>query len=84
MIIPNTSNLIKNPDARDTTYPLSYDNIQTDESLTIEYASVNGTEESPTTPTTGSHILIGNERVKKVCLGDTNIHRVYLGDIRLL
>ena len=60
-----------------------YTNVRNDQSFLVEYASVNGTEESPTTPTTGSHILIGNERIKKVCLGDTNIFKVYLGDIKL-
>lgn len=83
MIVPNIGNVIEDPDARATTQTFGYDNIQTNESLTIEYARVDGTEETPTTPTTGSHILIGNERVKKVCLGDTNIFKVFLGDIKL-
>lgn len=79
MIVPNTGNLIKNPDARATTYPLSYDNIQTDESLTIEYTSVNGTEE----PSTTNRMLIGDIRINKIYIGDTNIFKVFLGDIRL-
>ena len=62
---------------------IGYQNMRTDQEFLAEYARVDGTEETPTTPTTGGHILIGNERVRKVCLGDTNIHRVYLVDIRL-
>ena len=79
MIIPDIGNLIEDPDARATTYPFSYDNINTDESLTIEYARVDGTEE----PSTTSNILIGNNRVNKIYIGNTSISKVYLGDIRI-
>lgn len=80
MIIPDIGNLIENPDARATTYPFSYGNINTDESLTIEYARVDGTEE----PSTTGHILIGNNRINKIYIGNTSISKVYLGNTRLL
>ena len=76
-------NLIEDPNARETTYPFDFENIHTDEGLTIEYARVDGTEEPPTTPST-SNILIGNNRVTKIYIGNTSISKVYLGDIRLL
>lgn len=79
MIIPDIGNLIEDPDARATTYPYSYDNINTNESLTIEYARVDGTEG----PSTTSHILIGNNHVNKIYIGNTSISKVYLGDIRI-
>ena len=76
-------NLIEDPNARETTYPFDFENIHTDEGLTIEYARVDGTEEPPTTPST-SHILIGNNRVNKIYIGNTSISKVYLGNTRLL
>ena len=76
-------NLIEDPNARETTYPFDFENIHTDEGLTIEYARVDGTEEPPTTPST-SNILIGNNRVNKIYIGNTSISKVYLGDTRLL
>lgn len=82
MRIPDVGELIKSDDKK-TTYPFSYNNIQTNESLTIEYARVDGTEEPPTTPST-SHILIGNNRVNKIYIGNTSISKVYLGNTRLL
>lgn len=75
--------LIEDPNDRVTTYPFGFENIHTDEGLTIEYARVDGTEEPPTTPST-SHILIGNNRVNKIYIGNTSISKVYLGDTRLL
>ena len=36
-------NLIEDPNARETTYPFDFENIHTDEGLTIEYARVDGT-----------------------------------------
>ena len=75
--------LIDNPNDRVTTYPFGFENIHTDEGLTIEYARVDGTEEPPTTPST-SNILIGNNRVNKIYIGNTSISKVYLGDTRLL
>lgn len=60
-----------------------YTNVRTDQAFLVEYARVDGTEESPTTPTTGSHILIGNKTINKIYIGDTNIFKVYLGDIKL-
>ena len=76
-------NLIEDPNARETTYPFDFENIHTDEGLTIEYARVDGTEEPPTTPST-SNILIGNNRVNKIYIGNTSISKVYLGNTRLL
>ena len=76
-------NLIEDPNARETTYPFDFENIHTDEGLTIEYARVDGTEEPPLTPST-SHILIGNNRVNKIYIGHTSISKVYLGNTRLL
>ena len=61
---------------------IGYNNIRTDEEFLAEYARVDGTEETPTTPST-SHILIGNNRVNKIYIGDTNIFKVFLGDIKL-
>ena len=75
--------LIEDPNARETTYPFDFENIHTDEGLTIEYARVDGTEEPPTTPST-SHILIGNNRVNKIYPGNTSISNVYLAATRLL
>ena len=72
--------LIDNPNDRVTTYPFGFENIHTDEGLTIEYASITGTEE----PSTTSNILIGNNRVNKIYIGNTSISKVYLGDTRLL
>ena len=80
--IPNFGDVIEDPNDRTTTYPFGYENIRTDGSLTIEYARVDGTEETPTTPST-SHILIGNNRANKIYIGDTNIFKVFLGDIKL-
>ena len=73
-------NLIEDPNARETTYPFDFENIHTDEGLTIEYASITGTEE----PSTTSNILIGNNRVNKIYIGNTSISKVYLGNTRLL
>ena len=72
--------LIENPNDRVTTFPFGFENIHTDESLTIEYASITGTEE----PSTTSNILIGNNRVNKIYIGNTSISKVYLGNTRLL
>lgn len=71
--------LIEDPNARETTFPFGFENINTDEKLTIEYARVDGTEE----PSTTSHILIGNNHVNKIYIGNTSISKVYLGDIRI-
>ena len=72
--------LIEDPNARETTFPFGFENINTDEKLTIEYARVDGTEE----PSTTSNILIGNNRVNKIYIGNTSISKVYLGNTRLL
>lgn len=71
--------LIEDPNARETTFPFGFENINTDEKLTIEYASITGTGE----PSTTSNILIGNNRVNKIYIGNTSISKVYLGDIRI-
>ena len=71
--------LIEDPNARETTFPFGFENINTDEKLTIEYARVDGTEE----PSTTSHILIGNNHVNKIYIGNTSISKLYLGDIRI-
>lgn len=71
--------LIEDPNARETTFPFGFENINTDEKLTIEYARVDGTEG----PSTTSHILIGNNHVNKIYIGNTSISKVYLGDIRI-
>ena len=71
--------LIEDPNARETTFPFGFENINTDEKLTIEYASITGTEE----PSTTSNILIGNNSVNKIYIGNTSISKVYLGDIRI-